>query len=97
MAIALEILGLRPREITRRVNQILEAVGLDHYANTFPQMLSGGEQQRVTIARALVNEPAILLADEPTGNLDPDHFEKANGRRDRSFVSRLPFRFLAIL
>ena len=72
VAISLEILGLRPREIERRVGQILELVGLEKYAGARPQLLSGGEQQRVAIARALVNEPAILLADEPTGNLDPD-------------------------
>ena len=72
VAISLEILGLRPREIARRVNQILEVVGLEQYSSVQPQRLSGGEQQRVAIARALVNEPAILLADEPTGNLDPD-------------------------
>mgnify|MGYP001995472181 CR=1 FL=1 len=72
VAISLEILGLRPKEIQRRVTQILEVVGLESYATARPQMLSGGEQQRVAIARALVNEPAILLADEPTGNLDPD-------------------------
>ena len=72
VAISLEILGLRPREIQRRVGQILEVVGLERYAASRPQMLSGGEQQRVAIARALVNEPAVLLADEPTGNLDPD-------------------------
>lgn len=72
VAISLEILGLRPKEIQRRVNQILEVVGLENYATAYPQMISGGEQQRVAIARSLVNEPAILLADEPTGNLDPD-------------------------
>ena len=72
VAISLELLGLRPKEIQRRVNQILEVVGLENYATAYPQMISGGEQQRVAIARSLVNEPAILLADEPTGNLDPD-------------------------
>ena len=72
VAIALEIIGLPRREIVTRVNQMLELVQLEQYAKELPQSLSGGEQQRVAIARSLANEPAILLADEPTGNLDPD-------------------------
>lgn len=72
VAIALEILGLPRRQIRRRVDHVLDMVGLERYARSMPHWLSGGEQQRVAIARALVNTPSILLADEPTGNLDPD-------------------------
>jgi cell division transport system ATP-binding protein len=67
----LDVLGIPRSQSRRRVLNMLKLVGLEHKADSYPQKLSGGEQQRVSIARALVNDPAILLADEPTGNLDP--------------------------
>jgi cell division transport system ATP-binding protein len=70
VAITLEVLGMPQREIDRRVFEVLKQVGLAHKMHHFPQRLAGGEQQRVAIARALVGEPQLLLADEPTGNLD---------------------------
>lgn len=70
VAFALEILGVRNKEIRRRVPIILSLVGLSEKAKNFPHELSGGEKQRVAIARAIINEPQILIADEPTGNLD---------------------------
>ncbi len=72
IALSLRISGLHPTEIKEEVNGVLKDVGLKHKAQDFPQHLSGGEQQRVVIARAMVSKPSILLADEPTGNLDPD-------------------------
>lgn len=72
IALPLKIEGMRPQDIKRRVRAALDKVNLLQTEKQYPQMLSAGEQQRIGIARAVVNKPTIILADEPTGNLDPD-------------------------
>jgi cell division transport system ATP-binding protein len=72
LAFALRVIGAQPKDIRRRIGDALALVGLTHRCDAFPHQMSGGEQQRAAIARALVNHPTVLIADEPTGNLDPD-------------------------
>jgi cell division transport system ATP-binding protein len=72
VAFALRVIGASEREIQKKVPMVLSMVGLSKKRNAFPHELSGGEQQRVSIARSIVNSPSLLIADEPTGNLDPE-------------------------
>jgi len=92
VAFALWATGVKPKRIKKRVFQVLAEVGLSHKRYTMIPRLSGGEQQRVAIARALANEPFVLLADEPTGNLDP-----ANTREIMTLLQRINRKGTAVL
>ncbi|PGT83861.1 MULTISPECIES: cell division ATP-binding protein FtsE [Bacillaceae] len=111
VAFALEVIGENPKNIKKRVLDVLDLVQLKHKARFFPNELSGGEQQRVSIARSIVNNPAVMIADEPTGNLDPDTsweimhlFEEINDRgttivmatHNKEIVNTLKKRVIAI-
>ena len=72
ISFALEVIGMYRQQIRQRVREVLELVSLSEKAKAFPNQLSGGQQQRATIGRAIANHPKVLIADEPTGNLDPE-------------------------
>lgn len=111
VAFALEVIEEKPESIRKRVLEVLDLVGLKHKARMFPRELSGGEQQRISVARSIVNTPKVVIADEPTGNLDPETswdimnlFERINASgttilmatHNREIVNTMRHRVIAI-
>jgi cell division transport system ATP-binding protein len=111
VAYALEVIEAQPKYIKKRVMEVLDLVNLKHKARMLPTELSGGEQQRVSIARSIVNSPKVVIADEPTGNLDPETsweimhiFEEINNRgttivmatHNKEIVNTIKHRVIAI-
>ena len=111
VAFAMQVIESSRRDIQKRVSHVLDLVSLRHKAKNFPGELSGGEQQRIAIARAIVNNPVVVIADEPTGNLDPETswdimriFERINrdgttivmATHDKSVVDAMKKRVIAI-
>lgn len=111
VAFALEVIEEKPEAIRKRVLEVLDLVGLKHKARMFPRELSGGEQQRISVARSIVNTPKVVIADEPTGNLDPETswdimnlFERINASgttilmatHNREIVNTMRHRVIAI-
>jgi cell division transport system ATP-binding protein len=111
VAFAMEVIEKHPVEIKKRVMEVLDLVGLKHKVRMLPSELSGGEQQRVSIARSIVNSPKVVIADEPTGNLDPETswdimniFEEINKRgttvimatHNKDIVNNMKHRVIAI-
>jgi len=111
VAFALEVIEQPQKVIRKRVMEVLDLVGLKHKARMFPTEISGGEQQRVSIARAIVNTPKVMIADEPTGNLDPETawdimnlFEEINRRgttiimatHNKEIVNTIKHRVIAV-
>lgn len=111
VAFALEVIEEKPEAIRKRVLEVLDLVGLKHKARMFPRELSGGEQQRISVARSIVNTPKVVIADEPTGNLDPETsweimnlFERINASgttilmatHNREIVNTIRHRVIAI-
>ena len=83
IAYGAEVLGIPPAEVRRRTEEILELIGLRDKAHRLPSELSGGEQQRVAVGRALINQPKLIVADEPTGDLDPENTDRVIEILDR--------------